>query len=347
MREGAILSIENMATGYRHPRRPDYTVSADISIDLNRGELVCLIGPNGSGKSTLLRTLAGMQPPLHGKTEISGKVVQEMHPVERARSISVVLTDRVDTGFLNAYTLVSLGRYPHTDWAGSLTARDEEVIEWALASIGAKDLSARIFAELSDGEKQKVMIARALAQESEIIILDEPTAFLDVPRRVEIMGLLKRLSSSQGKAVLLSTHDLDLALRSADRIWLLSRQGQLFTGAPEDLVLQGIFEKTFRDEEVHFDPHYGTFTITHPHREGVTLLGDGLSKMWTRRALEREGFFITDKEKTGIEVTVMPYTDKIEWIVNNNGIESTFQSIYQLMIHMRSTISPKTGGDDR
>ncbi len=295
-----ILHAQNLTIGYRQPRRDDVVVAKELAVVLHPGELICLLGPNGAGKSTLMRTLAGMQPPLGGAVcigdgKISGESAVDIHdlpPRELARRLSIVLTERVDAGNLSAYDLVALGRYPHTDWAGRLSARDRSVVTWAIQAVGAQSLAARTVDELSDGERQKVLIARALAQEPQIILLDEPTAFLDLPRRVEIMGVLRDLARSTGTAILLSTHDLDLALRSADRTWLMAGDGSLRTGAPEDLVLNGAFAQTFRSEGVEFDPLSGSFHINRRAAGVVGLIGEGLPAVWTTRALEREGFCV-------------------------------------------------------
>ena len=228
----ALLAARGLAIGYAPRRRPRVEVAAGIDAELRRGELVCLLGPNGAGKSTLMRTLAGLQLPLAGAVDFDGGDLHRLAEDERARLLGLVLTERVAAGNLSAYALVSLGRYPYTGWDGRLSAADEEVVRWALGAVGAEDLAARSVDELSDGERQKVMVARALAQEPAVLLLDEPTAFLDLPRRVEIMQLLRQLAYDTGSAVLLSTHDLDLALRCADRLWLLPAGGPLETGAP-------------------------------------------------------------------------------------------------------------------
>ncbi len=285
----AILHIHQLRIGYRRSRQPDLVVADELDLSLKRGQLACLLGPNGAGKSTLLRTIAGMQPPLAGQVLLDGQTATAFSPRERARRLSVVLTDRPNLGLLNGYALVALGRHPFTDWSGRLDPHDEAVVRWALDAVGATAIADRRVMELSDGQRQKLMIARALAQEPGLMLLDEPTVFLDLPRRVEIMQLLRHLAHQTQRAVLVSTHDLDLALRTADTLWLMSR-GRVITGAPEDLVLSGAFEEAFRDEGVTFNPQTGAFYI--PHHDGlqVWVAGHGLAETWTRRALERAGY---------------------------------------------------------
>ena len=295
-----ILQTRGLCIGYAPKRRPRITVAADLGVELLKGELVCLLGPNGAGKSTLMRTLAGLQKPLAGEVLLEDRDLHGLTDSERARLLGLVLTERVDVGNLSAYALVALGRYPYTGWDGSLSPADEEVVRWAMDAVGARDLAARSVGELSDGERQKVMIARALAQEPAVLLLDEPTAFLDLPRRVEIVQLLRRLVGDSDRAVLLSTHDLDLALRCADRLWLLPLDGPLQTGAPEDLVLSGAFQRTFAD--VEFDPAIGSFHLAQEPEGEIGLVGEGIHALWTARALERAGFRVAEDAPTCVEI---------------------------------------------
>jgi len=327
---GNILETRNLDIGYK--RRGHRTaVASDISVCLQGGELVCLIGPNGVGKSTLIRTLAGMQPPLSGQVMLGGVEVQRLSAEDLARQLSVVLTDRVDAGMLSAYALVALGRHPYTDWSGKLTPHDEEVVRWAMDQVGAASLAARSVSELSDGERQKVMIARALAQEPRLMILDEPTAFLDLPHRLEVMRLLQVLARSGERAILLSTHDLDLALRTADRIWLLSPDGRLLQGAPEDLVIDGVLERAFGNDGIEFDPTSGSFCISVPQEGDVSLRGEGVAAIWTQKALERQGFRVDGVEGALAEVEVQSRGSRTVWCTIIGGERSEHDSIYEML----------------
>lgn len=291
MSDHTQLQAKRLEIGYRHGAETT-TVAAALDCALRKGEFVCLLGPNGAGKSTLIRTLAGMQAPLAGELRLAGQAMAAIAPRERARAVSVVLTETIPTGMMDAYSLVSLGRHPYSGWFGGLSALDRERIGWALEAVGATALADRQMAELSDGERQKVSIARALAQEAKLMLLDEPTAFLDLPRRVELMTILRNLAHRENLALLLSSHDLDLALRFADRLWLLSPSGQLIQGAPEALALNGQFAKVFASEKLDWDASSGSFR-THPVAcLNVRLQGDGLERVWTQRALERLGFGI-------------------------------------------------------
>jgi iron complex transport system ATP-binding protein len=280
----APLRSEGLAVGYAG--RP---VLSGLDLELRAGELVCLLGPNGAGKSTLLRTLAGLQPPLAGRVLLEGRDAAGLPAAARARRIAIVLTERMDLGRLSVWDMAALGRYPHTGWSGRLAPEDREAVRRGLEEAGAWELRARPCDELSDGEKQRAFLARALAQDPAALLLDEPTAFLDLPRRVEAMRALRRLARGRSRAVLLSTHDLDLALRAADRLWLVSAAGSLRAGAPEELALSGAIAATFDQGDVAFDRATGEFRIHGRANRSARVSGDPELVFWTARALEREG----------------------------------------------------------
>ena len=299
MGDQEVLRTESLSIGYRRTRRAAAVVASGLRFSLRAGELVCLLGPNGAGKSTLMRTLARLQPALSGRIWLDGRLLEELRPGQLARRLSVVLTDRVDVGAMSGFGLASLGRHPYTGWTGTLNESDERIVRWALQAVRADGLADRLIVEMSDGERQKILIARALAQEPRVMLLDEPTAFLDLPRRVEVMDLLRRLARENGQAILLSTHDLDLALRNADRLWLLSAEGALYDGAPEDLVLSGAFERVFSAEGVTFDRDHGSFHSREESCGLVLLRGEGASVFWARRALERIGYAVEEVADAG------------------------------------------------
>ncbi len=298
-----VLQTHALSTGY--PRR---AISSQLELKLHAGEMIALLGPNGAGKSTLMRTLAGMQKPLGGRVSLLGDDLHRLPPAERAKRLSMVLTEQPDPGMLTGYALVALGRHPYTGWAGRLTTRDEAVVRWAVAAVGAADIATNPVGELSDGQRQKLMIARALAQEPAVLFLDEPTAFLDLPRRVEVMRLLRRLAHETGRAVLLSTHDLDLALRTADHLWLMGPDGSVRTGVPEALVLDGGFEAAFRSEGVAFDRETGGFRVYENGRGFVTVVGESDAATWTRRALQRLGYTLHEDAATRVTVDAGRWT---------------------------------------
>ena len=240
----SLLRASSLAAGYRG--RP---VRDGVTVQLRQGEMVCLLGRNGAGKSTLLRVLAGLEKPLQGRVELhTADGFRDLHtlvPRERARRLGVILQERSDFGMMTVRELVNLGRHPHTGWSGRLSEDDRAAVQGALDELGAGVLAERTVASLSDGERQKVMIARALAQEPDLFLLDEPTAYLDLPGRVEVLKLLRDLSRQGKRTVLVSTHELDLALRLADRLWLLPTGTGLIEGTPSELVSNGTLASTF------------------------------------------------------------------------------------------------------
>jgi iron complex transport system ATP-binding protein len=288
------LAARNLDIGYRRHRNHSAVVLRQIGLELKQGEFVCLLGPNGTGKSTLLRTICGMQPKLGGEAFICGRPIETLSARERARRLSIVLTDPVNAGNLSVFALVALGRHPYTGWTGKMDRRDLQTVHETLEGLRISHLAGKNAAELSDGERQKVMIARAIAQDTDILILDEPTAYLDVPRKVEIMLLLKRLAAETGKSIIAASHDLELAIQSADSIWLIGRDGAIHAGAPEDLILNGALQSVFQSEETRFDPELGTFSLAADKRGRVRVIGNGLPGLWTRRALGRKGFAVEE-----------------------------------------------------
>ena len=306
-----ILRTDALTIGYGSSK-DRHVVAKDLDLSLAEGELVCLLGPNGAGKSTLLRTLCGMQPPLAGAVLVDNQPLHTLSPLALARLMSVVLTDKVSVGLLRAYDLVAVGRHPHTGWTGRLRAVDRRAIRTAMEAVGAWKMAQRFVGELSDGERQRIMMARALAQEPRLMVLDEITAFLDLPHRIDAMRILSGLAHEGGKAVLVSTHDLELALRTADRIWLLAAGGQIHIGAPEDLVLSGVFDQVFSAEGIRFDLDTGSFELRRGSRQPIHLVGDGVTARWTVRALERVGFEVIRNGGDGayrVEILEQPRTE--------------------------------------
>jgi iron complex transport system ATP-binding protein len=285
------LRTRDLAIGYQ-TRWTRHSLIERINLVVEGGELVGLLGANGIGKSTLLRTLARMQPALRGTIELGGADLRSVTPAQLARCLGVVLTERVAIDALPARRIVELGRYPHSGWFGRLNDGDHRVVDWAIDAVGMRHLAERDFSRLSDGERQRVMIARALAQEPVLLILDEPTAFLDLPSRVELMSLLRQLTRDGGLAVVLSTHDLELALRTADAIWLMMPDGDLVTGAPEDVIVSGGIARAFEGRHIRFHDEERSFRWQGSNRGKATVNGTGLQAAMAKAVLEREGYAI-------------------------------------------------------
>jgi len=248
------IQIESLSTGYRSKNNVT-VVAHDINATINGGELTCLLGPNGAGKSTLLRTLSAFLPPVKGDITIMGRNLRDYSDRELAKTIGVVLTEKTDLRNMTVEDLIGLGRSPYTGFWGTLHKQDREIVDRAIEMVGIEPLQGRMIHTLSDGERQKVMIAKALAQETPVIFLDEPTAFLDFPSKVEIMQLLHNLSRTTGKTIFLSTHDLELALQISDTIWLLDREKGVMIGTPEQLATDGSLNSFFNQRGIEFKIH--------------------------------------------------------------------------------------------
>lgn len=245
------VRLENLSIGYRG-KSSVKEVACGINSSLFAGELTCLIGPNGVGKSTLMRTVCAFQEKLGGNIFIDGKELEAYPDKELSKKIGVVLTHRPQIQNMNVEELVALGRSPYTGFWGKLEKEDRKIVSDAISLIGIDNLRSRMIQNLSDGERQKVMIAKAIAQQTPIICLDEPTAFLDFPSKIETMQLLKKLAKENGKTIFLSTHDLELTLQLADRIWLMQK-GNITIGTPEEVAQCGALSEFIEREGITFD----------------------------------------------------------------------------------------------
>lgn len=344
MKDTALLETRDLVIGYTSARSQPHLVVKGIDVALRRGEFVCLLGPNGAGKSTLIRTLTGGQRPLAGTILLDGTRLENLSARMLARRMSLVLTQRVAVGMMQVVTLVALGRHPYTDWTGRLKREDEEAVWRAIVATGIEPLAYRPVCELSDGERQKALIARALAQEPELLILDEATAFLDLPRRVELMHLLEKLAHAGDRAILLSTHDLDLALRCSDRLWLLPPGGPLLSGIPEDLVLSDAFGKTFAGSGVRFDKGTGAFTLSGRLRGAVALRGKGIPGVWTHRALKRAGYRVRmHGGKADVCIEVAHDRGGLFWKIAGNGMR--YVNLEDLLAALRQCRLPSGGSE--
>ncbi len=239
-----ILTTKNLAIGYKKGSQKNILLE-HCELEITTGKLICLLGANGVGKSTLIRTLAGLQPKIEGEILIKGKEVSSFSPKELARNMSLVLTDPIQGGNLSVLELVQMGRYPHTNWSGKLTNNDHEKVNYAMEQCGIHYISDANIFEISDGQLQKALIARALAQDGEIMLLDEPTVHLDANNRFIVMQLLKKLVVETGKSILISTHQVEMALGMADELWLANCEEPLITGSPKELIEKNIISKMF------------------------------------------------------------------------------------------------------
>lgn len=321
------LSTGALDIGHKQKNRTVH-VARTPELTIKTGDFICLLGPNGAGKSTLIRTLAGIQKPLQGIIQLNGQSLDQLSPRARAQKISVVLTERMPVGPLDAYSLVALGRHPYSGRLGFLGEADRKRITWAFQASGAVGLENCQIAQLSDGERQKLFIARSLAQDAPLMLLDEPTAFLDLTRQIELMSTLRKLAHQEQMGVLLSTHNLDLALRFADRIWLFNESGTITQGHPEELALNGAISSTFSSSEVIWDIEHGAFRVQISPDLKAIVQGDGVDAFWTQRALERLGFTITDDIKAdSLQVRVRHTEQRPVWSVDYREKTENFNSV--------------------
>lgn len=251
-----MLTLRNLTTGYGTK-----SVSKNLNATLQEGQLTCLIGPNGTGKSTLLRTIAGFLDAISGDILIDGKPTQSYTSNELSRLISIVLTDNTHIRGLTAYEVVGMGRSPYTGFWGRFTPHDHAIIKQCMQQMGVEHVAERPIQTLSDGERQKTMIAKAMAQETPIILLDEPTAFLYYPNKVAVLLMLRKLAHDTGKTILLSIHDIDLALQVADYIWMLDEESNLISGTPRTLCNDGTIARHISNEHIEFNPQTITFKV--------------------------------------------------------------------------------------
>jgi iron complex transport system ATP-binding protein len=272
-----------------------------VELSLPVGRFVCVIGPNGAGKTTLLRTLAGLLPPRAGRVLFDGAPIDTLSAGERAKRMSVVLTSTPAPGFMSVGGLVELGRIPHTGLMGRLSRADHEAVRAAMDTVGVEDLADRRVAQISDGERQRAAVARALAQAAEVVMLDEPTAFLDVAGRATVMTSLQRIAHRTARLVVATSHDVELVLRTADIVVVIGSDGTVQAGCPEDLALSGCFETLYPSNTLRFDLDSGRFLLARQDGPAVVLSGDGPRAFWTAHALERIGYTVLVGSATGSE----------------------------------------------
>ena len=318
-------------------------VAENINAEIRKGELTCLLGANGVGKSTLLKTLSGFLGKLDGNISIMGKEMETYSPKELSTTLGVVLTDKCDVRNMSVREIVGMGRSPYTSFWGALSKDDYKIVDQAIERIGITHLSGRMVHTLSDGERQKAMIAKSLAQQTPIIILDEPTAFLDFPSKVEIMQLLHKLTRQAGKTVFLSTHDMELALQIADKVWIMDKKCGFAIGTPDDLAIKGALSEFFTRKGIAFDADTGLFKVENNIHKKVLLQGKhGPLQNMVKKALHRNGIGIirpcgnapvpADKE---IQATIVVGTDKeFPFTVTAEGKEKRARSIEELLTHI-------------
>lgn len=332
MMKNATICIKNLSIGYVGKKKTT-TVAKDINAKIYSGELTCLLGANGAGKSTLLRTLSAFQPPLSGSIEVMGKQLSDYTDKQLAKTIGVVLTERCELRNMTVHELVGMGRSPYTGFWGTLGKDDKRIVDESIALVGIEAFKERMVQNLSDGERQKVMIAKALAQQTPIIFLDEPTAFLDYPSKIEILHLLHRLSKQMQKTIFLSTHDLELALQIADNVWLMDKQNGVVTGMPEDLAIEGSLNGFFKRKGVAFDSATGLFRIDNSYNMQICLKGGGCKYAMVQKALRRNGVYASNEVESALKIMADDNSSGYT-VYRPNGEKTEVGTIQELLLSL-------------
>ncbi len=326
-----ILITRDLEIGFLKPMgKPDISLMKGISVEARKGEMIAMIGQNGIGKSTLLRTLVQLQPALSGNVILNNKSIETYTRRELARQVGFVSTEIINTGNLSVYDLVALGRFPYTNWFGTINREDRFMIDRSVELVDLVHKRDKLLTEISDGERQRAMIARTLSQDTDLLILDEPTAFLDLPNRHEVLKLLRDLSR-EGKTIIFSTHDINLVIDQVDKIWMMT-EGGIIEGAPEDLILNNSFDSVFSGSSLMFNKESGRFDYPVDILHEVYIEGEGELKVWTTRALARKGYLPKEKnENVKIFVHVYEENGQACWVLKSKNNTSSYKSIYELM----------------
>ena len=334
-RKNILLEWLNVDIGYSKKAAVTSILAESLSMKVRIGEIIGLVGRNGCGKSTLLRTLVRLQSPLKGKVLIKGKDISSFSRVDLAKIVGFVSTENVNIQHITVTELVSLGRFPYTNWIGSFTGEDKSAVNSAVDLVGIGHLRRKYLHELSDGERQKTMIARVLAQDTQIIVLDEPTAFLDLPNRYELLRLLNELAHHNSKTVIYSTHDLNIALHESDKLWLMAN-GNIIEGAPEDLIITKGFHKLFENSGLDFDMNTAEFRLRRKYTGNIRVSGDTELNLWTSRALERIGIKARPDDTGEVQIITGYHKGKPVWSVQNHNETQYFNSVYDLITSLKN-----------
>lgn len=327
-----VLHTRDLSIGFLNGKRTK-TLFDDLTLSCKSGEIIGVVGKNGIGKSTLLKTMAGLLTPLKGDIYLKDIKVRKIHRSELAKSISYVSTEIPHVSNLTVFDLVSYGRFPYTGWMGNMADKDNSIVLEAINHVGIDHITNKQINEISDGERQRAMIARALAQDTEVIILDEPTAFLDLPNRFGIMRLLNELAATKDKTIIFSTHDLSIAMQEVDKIWLM-HENKILTGAPEDLIINKGFFKLFENPQLSFDIRNGDIRLKRQYLKKIGLKGNGIDHFWTQKALERIGYK-AEEEDDEKNIRIFEKDGQKMWRLTDRISEVEFTSIYDLILYLK------------
>jgi iron complex transport system ATP-binding protein len=335
-----MLYTDSLSIGFKQKGAEDIILYKRCNLAMHNSELIALIGRNGAGKTTLLKTLCNFLPPIEGDVYLyeDGKesLMHDLPKRNVSKALSFVSTEKIIINNFSVFDFIALGRYPYTNWFGKLKNQDVESIYRSAELVGAAHLVKKDLTHLSDGERQKVMIARAIAQDTKLILLDEPTAFLDLPNKFEVIELLKKLAHDAGKTILFSSHDLHLTLPTVDKIWLLLPDS-IVEGAPEDLILNDDINQLFDKTKLFFNKKDGTFNHQKQYKHDISLAAPPELYHWTKHALERAGFRVSgDQINTEIAVHAENESNQRKWVLRGENFEKEFNFIYTLIRYLMS-----------
>ncbi len=325
---GMILETKNLSIGYS-AKNKSKILQSSLNLKLKSGNLVSLVGPNGVGKSTLLKTLCKLIRPIEGEICIKGESLESAE----SNALAMVLTQGIYAHGFTVFDVVSLGRYPYTNWIGKMTAHDVQIIENAMASVHIGHLAHQSAMQLSDGEKQRMMIAKALAQETPLIILDEPTSHLDLVNKIEIIHLLHQLSRQHSKAILMVTHELDLAIQNSDEMWIMSQEG-IQMGCPEDLILDGRLQRLFQSNQIVFNQDQLHFQRNHLLSKPIWMKSnsDGLAEKLSFQLLQKLGYYL----EAGYKDCQLELLSNQTWQITKNNSVFQFENLAGVQDFLRN-----------
>lgn len=335
MNDIPLIEAKNLCIGYGKK-----IILENLNFKLFESSMICLMGQNGSGKSTLFRVLAGLLPKLKGEVFLKGIPLASYTRIQIAQTIGLVLTDRVALPHMTVKEVLALGRYPHTGFWGKLNKGDIKIIEETIEFLQLKELKNSPYEELSDGQKQKVLLGRAVAQNTPILLLDEPMTFLDIPRKIELLRTLKKISNEKNKTILFSSHDWGLVLKNANILWEILPNKEMIMGTPEDLIIKDKLSFGIADTDFYFDKTSGDFKETEEKKiTGPSIYlesPDSLFYFWTAHALKKEGFEISQNKDEKTKISICEKSQS--WNILNNGQSKKVDSIELLMENLKNRI---------
>ncbi|MBL6988473.1 MAG: ABC transporter ATP-binding protein [Bacteriovoracaceae bacterium] len=328
MTQVAVLESKDLCVGFTLPSGKK-EILKNLNFKITPGEMICLMGANGCGKTTLLRSLSALEPFLAGDIFINGKNISTYSQKQLSLLVSIVLTERIHVPKFSVAEVIALGRQPHTSFWGRITKKDKKKLEEVISLASLGEIANELYDSLSDGQKQKVLIARALAQDTPIIFLDEPTTYLDIPKKMEILKLLKKIADEKKVAILFSSHDWDLISHMAPKVWVIDESGALHGGIAEDLILDGTIKHSFNHPDFYFDDQDGRFKEKIDFKKSKFFLqgGDATRKHWTAQTLAKVGYQVSKKKEGATIIEVSPK----QWVILHKKQRMICKSLEMLL----------------